>query len=172
MKKSDRHPQTAKWCRRVRKHETEANAHSLVFSRKGHRTTPRPEIAHMRRAWPRADIRSCRDELLRSSVCATTNPGTPGREIIIAGCPQVPMGLGARRSTDVMRAGLIFGIGCCANSPTRGTSVRSSHVREGTRYDPRTQVRTDPRRASRHATTPVSLRTRQIRYKGCAIGNP
>src|SRR5437588_4573604 len=29
MKKSDRHPQTAKWCRRVRKHETEANAHSL-----------------------------------------------------------------------------------------------------------------------------------------------
>ncbi len=46
----------------------------------------------MRRAWPRADIRSCRDELLRSSVCATTNPGTPGREIIIAGCPQVPHG--------------------------------------------------------------------------------
>ena len=37
------------------------------------------------------------------------------------------MVLGARRLNDVMRAGLIFGIGCCANSPTRGTSVRSSH---------------------------------------------
>src|SRR5437660_4561224 len=133
MKKSDRHPQTAKWCRRVRKHETEANAHSLVFSRKGHRTTPRPEIAHMRRAWPRADIRSCRDELLRSSVCATTDPGTTREGNYNRRCP---MGLGARRSNDVMRAGLIFGIGCCANSPTRATSVRSSHVREGTRYDP------------------------------------
>ncbi len=43
-------------------------------------------------------------------------------------------------------------IACCANSPKRRTSVRSSHVREGVRHDPRTQVRTDPRRASRRGT--------------------
>jgi len=54
----------------------------------------------MRRAWPRADIRSCRDELLRSSVCATTNPGTSGRALIIAGCPQVRPRV---RSTPVKR---------------------------------------------------------------------
>src|SRR5437762_8329812 len=43
-------------------------------------------------------------------------------------------------------------IGCCASSPKRRTSVRSSHVREGVRHDQRTHVRTAPRRASRRGT--------------------
>src|SRR5207302_934348 len=69
-----------------------------------------------------AHIRNRRDELRGSSDCATTTAGTPGRALV--GCPQVPGGLGARRSNDVMRAGLIFG----SRRRTDSRASRRSHL--------------------------------------------
>ena len=132
-------------------HETEANAHSLSSPERV--TAPPPARRSQTCAEP-GGVQTFEAVAMSYFVQASAQQQTlvyQGRQLYSQGARRCPMVLGPRRSNDVMRAGLIFGIGCGANSPTWGTSVRSSHVREGTRYDPRTQVRTDPRHASRHA---------------------